>query len=80
MWRLEQYYGVRAIRQDMEAELDCRDGHFVVVDHPHRRETRWKELMGDPSFQVSLDLFTVGIVVANPRLSRQHFLLRGIVV
>ncbi len=80
LWRLERHYGVDSERRDGEAVLCCRDGCFVVVDHPHRRETRWQELVEEPRFRVSIDLFSVGIVVDNPRLSRQCFLLRDVVV
>ena len=76
VWRLEQRYGVEAERRKGEASLHCTDGDFLVVDYPHRDEVRWQELVADARWQVTLDLFNVGIAVANPRLSKQHFILR----
>ena len=75
VWRLERHYGVAAVWGEGVAEINCPDVSFLVVDHPHSDEGRWKELVDSPHWQVTLDLFTVGIAVANPRLSKQHFLL-----
>ena len=71
-WRLERYYGL-AFDGD---RLTTSDGLFLVVDHPHREEPRWQDIIDSAHYQVTLDLFSVGIAVANPRLSKQHFLLR----
>lgn len=76
LWRLERRYGMAPERRDGYAELHCSDGHFLVIDHPHRDEPRWQRLVADPQWQATLDLFSVGIAVSNPRLSKQHFLLR----
>ena len=56
--------------------LSTPDGLFLIVDHPHRDERYWRELINSPEWQVTLDLFTVGIAIANTRLSKQHFILR----
>lgn len=76
VWRLEQRYGVRAERCAGEASLHTSDGVFLIVDHPHRSEVRWRALVANPEWQVTIDLFSVGIAVANLRLSKQHFVLR----
>ena len=76
VWRLERHYGVETSRQEGTASLSTTDGDFLVVDHPHRNEALWKDLLDDSHYQVTLDLYSVGIAVSNPRLSRQHFLLR----
>lgn len=79
VWRLEEYYGLPHSADTLPTthyQLHTIDGLFLVVDHPHRDEGRWKELVDSPEWQVTLDLFTVGVAVANPRLSKQHFILR----
>lgn len=76
VWRLERYYGVPASRGDGVAELHSPEASFLVVDHPHRVEGRWQALVDSPEWQVTLDLFSVGLAVANPHLSKQHFILR----
>lgn len=76
LWRLEHHYGVKASRLGGNATLHTRDGDLLVVDRPHREEERWQQIMENPRFHVTIDLFSVGIAIRNPRLSRQHFLLR----
>ena len=77
LWRLEEYYGIRHSTFDSQhSTLSTPDGLFIIVDHPHRDEKRWRELIDNPQWQVTLDLFTAGVAVANPRLSKQHFILR----
>ena len=74
LWRLEEYYGLP--HPTSHFPLSTPDGLFLVVDHPHRDEGRWKALVDSPEWQVTLDLFTVGVAVANTHLSKQHFILR----
>lgn len=79
VWRLEEYYGLPhpdALLNTRQLTLDTRDGLFLVVDRPHRDEASWQSLCNDGSYQVTLDLYDVGIAVSSPRLSRQHFVLR----
>ncbi len=76
LWRLEHHYGVQALRLGGNATLNTHDGDFLVVAHPHREEDRWRQIIESPRYQATIDLFSVGIAVANPRLSKQHFLLR----
>lgn len=79
LWRLEEYYGLphpSDVLPTTNYQLHTVDGDYLVVDHPHRDERRWQEVVDDLRWQVTLDLFTVGIAVANPHLSRQHFILR----
>jgi hypothetical protein len=74
---LERHYGVAADRSSGgEATFSCSDGDFLLLDHPHRREARWQAVVDDPCWSVTLDFFDYGIAVRNPRLSRQHFVLR----
>lgn len=77
VWRLEEYYGIQHSTFNIQhSTLTTPDGLFLVVDHPHRDEDRWKAVVEDSRWQVTLDFFTVGIAVANTRLSKQHFILR----
>lgn len=76
VWRLEHRYSVVADRAGDCATLDTADGRFLVVDHPHRNEARWQSVIDNPRWQATVDLFSVGLAVANPRLSKQHFILR----
>lgn len=76
LWRLEHHYGVKSSRNRSSAMLRCSDGEFLVVDHPHRDEASWREVVYSARYHVTIDLFSVGIAIVNPRLSRQHFLLR----
>ena len=79
LWRLEEYYGLQHSNYPLSTTyypLPTIDGVFLVVDHPHRDEGRWKALVDSPEWQVTLDLFTVGVAVANTHLSKQHFILR----
>ena len=78
-WRLEEYYGLPHSADASPAAhgpLHTVDGVYLIVDHPHRDEGRWHSLVEDPSWQVTLDLFSVGVAIANPHLSKQHFILR----
>ena len=76
VWRLERHYGVSARCQGDTASIHTSEADFLVLDHPHRDETRWQSLIDDPRYQVTIDLFAVGIAVVNPHLSKQHFVLR----
>ena len=76
VWRLERRYNVTADRSADTATLDTPEGRFFVIDHPHREEARWQSIISDPQWQATIDLFSVGLAVANPRLSKQHFILR----
>ena len=76
VWRLERHYDVVASRTGDSASLLTPEGRFLVVDHPHRDESRWNSIISDPQWKATIDLFSVGIAVDNPRLSKQHFILR----
>lgn len=76
VWRLEQRYGIQAQRLDGSATLHAPEADFLVVNHPHRDEARWQDIVENPRYQATIDLFSVGIAVTNPHLSKQHFILR----
>ena len=77
VWRLEQYYGLpHSHLSPLTSHLSTPDGVILVVDLPHRREAEWAALLADNAWQVTVDLFSCGLAIASPRLSKQHFLLR----
>ena len=71
VWRLEEYYG---LPHSGLSHLHTPDGVFLVV--ANTRSTEWDAIVASPDWQVTLDLSTVGLAVASPKLSKQHFLLR----
>ena len=71
VWRLEEYYG---LPHSGHFSLNTPDGDFLVV--ANTRSTEWDAIVASPDWQVTLDLYTVGLAVASPKLSKQHFLLR----
>ena len=77
VWRLEQYYGLpHSHPSPLSSQLSTPDGVILVVDRPHRHEAEWAALVADNAWQVTIDLFSCGLAIASPRLSKQHFLLR----
>lgn len=56
-----------------------RFGSVKVVCRPHHcraRELRWEAQKQNEKYRVSVDLFDVGLLLTNPRLHPQHFILR----
>ena len=52
---------------------------ILVVDRPHATpsaEREWERLKSDPDYPVSIDLYDVALLIHNPHLHPQHFLLR----
>ena len=52
---------------------------ILLISRPHATraaEDEWEQLKADPSYQVSLDLYDVALLIRNPHLHPQHFLLR----
>lgn len=77
VWRLSHYYGLpHPTLYSPSITLSSKDGDFFVVDHPHRNESQWQAFVDDSRWQVTIDLFDSGIAIANPHLSKQHFILR----
>ena len=51
----------------------------IVVRCPHRSrqsEKEWETLCANANYNIAIDLFDVGLVLHNPHLLPQHFLLR----
>ena len=57
------------------------DGESIaLLRTPYRdalRRHRWQQLQETPKYRVCIDLYDVGIMVDNPHLSPQYFLLKG---
>jgi hypothetical protein len=71
VWRLEEYYG---LPHSGHTSLSTPDGDFLVV--ADTRSEEWEAVVASNDWQVTLDLYSCGVAVRSPRLSKQHFLLR----
>lgn len=71
VWRLEEYYG---LPHSGSTTLHTPDGVFLVVADTGSPD--WDAVVASPDWQVTLDLYSCGVAVSSPRLSKQHFLLR----
>ena len=55
------------------------EGEMKVVCRPHRcraRELRWQAQQGNTKYNVSIDLYDVGVLMYCPRMRKQRFLLK----
>ena len=68
---LEEYYG---LPHSGHPTFGTPDGDFHVV--ADTRSSEWDAIVASPDWQVTLDLYSCGVAVSSPRLSKQHFLLR----
>lgn len=71
VWRLEEYYG---LPHSGSTTLHTPDGVFLVVADTGSPD--WDAVVASPDWQVTLDLYSCGVAVSSPCLSKQHFLLR----
>jgi hypothetical protein len=81
VYKMQDYYGLRMLCFDMdEAVMEGEVLTYVkVVCRPHRfraRELRWMAQQGNAKYNVSIDLYDVGVLFNNPKMHRQHFVLR----
>lgn len=83
LYKLSDHYRLTPSRQDSDCTVlqasDPEMGTFTVVRRPHRSaeaEQQWQQLMADPQYRVSIDLFDAGLLLTSPRLHPQHFLLK----
>lgn len=76
--RRRQALGLRTKSEALHYKLRnaLPDGSFLFLSHPHRQEARWQEMQQEPRATVTLDLYHSGIVLLNPKLQKQHLLLR----
>ena len=81
VYKMQDYYGLRMLCFDMdEAVMEGeRLPNVKVVCRPHRyraRELRWLAQQGNTKYNVSIDLYDVGVLFFNPKMHRQQFVLR----
>ena len=76
--RQRQHLGLRTKQDELLYKLNrsLPPESFVFMYHPHRQEERWQRLCAMPHATACIDLYHSGIVLFNPKLSKQHILLR----
>ena len=83
-YKFEDYFSLRLEREWPEPHSVLLEGdgevrRVMIVCGPHKSraaEREWALMCADEGFQVSVDMFDVGVLIANSRLHRQHFILR----
>lgn len=83
VYKLRDHYRLEVLCYDDDEAVLQGDPHqfgtIKVVCRPHSckaRELRWQAQQGNSKYRVSIDLYDVGLLLDNPKLHRQHFLLR----
>ena len=86
VYKLRDHYGLKVVCYDGdEAVLSPKseqafiEGEMKVVCRPHRchaRELRWMAQQGNAKYNVSIDMYDVGLLMNCPRMHRQHFVLK----
>lgn len=82
VYKLSDHYGLRVLSVDAdEAVLQGPPafGSLKAVCQPHRRrarELRWMAQQGNDKYNVSIDLYDAGLLLSNPKLHPQHFILK----
>ena len=81
VYKLQDYYGLRMLCFDGDEAVMEGDvlESVKVVCRPHRcraRELRWMAQQGNAKYNVSIDLYDVGVLFNNPKMHRQKFILR----
>lgn len=86
VYKFRDHYGLEIVCYDEdEAVLSPKsehafiEGEMKVVCRPHRcraRELRWQAQQGNAKYNVSIDLYDVGVLMYCPRMRKQRFLLK----
>lgn len=83
VYKLQDHYRLRLICLDADEAVLEGDADGLrtvkVVFRPHRcraRELRWTAQQGNAKYNVSIDLFDVGVLLFHPKLHKQYFVLR----
>ena len=86
VYKLRDHYGLKVVCYDNdeavlspESEHAFIEGEMKVVCRPHRcraRELRWQAQQGNAKYNVSIDLYDVGVLMYCPRMRKQRFLLK----
>lgn len=82
VYKLSNYFAARCTHvSECECQLALSDGsRIAVIRAPHCNklaEQRWRQLQQEQPWRVALDMYDVGVLLSNPRLSRQRFVLKG---
>ncbi len=75
-----------AMEEDRLQQEDClllsaTGERIALVCLPYgdkARRERWRQLRGSSRYPVQLDLYHVGVLLDNPHLSPQYFMLKGV--
>lgn len=65
----------RTLVEEWKGQTPSGSDIFVLA-HPHKREQLWQRLQEQPLATATIDLFHTGILLFNPKLHKQYFLLR----
>lgn len=82
IYKLAHYYHLNSQSLNpKQTILTAADGslRMLVVAKPHHNknsEKEWSTLQQNPQWSVSIDLFDSGLLIDNPKLHPQQFLLR----
>ena len=81
VYKMHDHYGLELLCYD-DDEACLQGGPFgdvKVVCRPHRcraRELRWMAQQGNEKYNVSIDMYDVGLLLSYPKMKRQHFILK----
>jgi len=83
VYKMRDHYGLRVVCYDEDEAVLEGSGEGMetvkVVCRPHRshaRELRWKAQQGNEKYNVSIDMYDVGVLMYRTGMRRQHFLLK----
>lgn len=89
VYKIRDHYGMKVVSYDedeavLENGVDPITGLNVidtvkVVCRPHRhhaRELRWRAQQGNKKYNVSIDMYDVGLLMFCPKMQEQQFLLK----
>ena len=89
VYKLRDHYGMTVVSYDEDEAVlrggtDPVSGRRVmetvkVVCRPHRhhaRELRWQAQQGNEKYNVSIDIYDVGLLMFCPQMRKQHFVLK----
>ena len=91
VYKLRDHYGLQLVCYDEDEAVlkqadtdtarrgDNRLESVKVVCRPHRshaRELRWRAQQGNEKYNVSIDIYDVGVLMMHRGQIRQHFVLR----
>ncbi len=79
--RINAYFGEAVQWANEEYEVVTGGKLFILAArniHKNKEATaRWNEMIANPAFVISIDLFSIGLLVYNPEVKeKQHFILK----